>query len=127
MGRTAIEWWTDLAPRLDREMLAVALTVGRSDHLSVVRGLMRRDAILPGDPESQRQFGRLVIGDSVGIDLPMTVRISLARRCARLPWREVAGCVRNATGCSEAQLDRWLADAGAGVADRMKACGLSQA
>lgn len=131
-GAGAVAWWRGAAPllgqtALERETLAAALLGERIRPEEIVRRITSRDGIVPRDASEQRTLATIVLNDPAGAHLPMPLRVSLARTCGRLPWPEVARCARSTMQCTDAELDRLLAEAGATVSDRLAVWGLAPA
>jgi hypothetical protein len=112
---------------LEREVLAAALRGERIRPEGIVRRITSRGRIEPSDANEQRMFAAILLNDPAGTHLPLPLRLSLARTCGRLPWPEVARCARSTMPCTDAELDRLLAEAGATVNDRLALWGLTPA
>lgn len=129
-GVDAATWWRRIAPRLEptaleRELLAAALLGERTPSDGILRRIISRERISPRDAHEQRILANVMLAHPAGDHLPVPLRISLVRTCARMPWPELAHCAQSTLGCTDAELDRLLAEAGATVIDRLSVWGLT--
>jgi len=110
---------------LERESLAAVLLGERSPTDGILRRIILRDRTAPRDAHEQRILATVMLTHPAGDHLPVPLRISLVRTCAQMPWPELASCAQSTLGCTDADLDRLLAEAGATVTDRLAVWGLT--
>lgn len=110
---------------LEREAMAAALLGERARPDDLIRRIILLERLVPRDAHEQRVLATVMLADPAGDHLPVSLRISLVRMCARLPWPELARCARSALDCSDVELDGLLAEAGASVTDRLAVWGLT--